>query len=143
MFLKRIRSVLVCLWLLIFSVGMYLEWQPNYKKRFDDFSSIAVALERYRDDHGVYPVSNGSHSTNQTWIPELVPSYLNKVPQDPRYLYKVQNKQYLYISNGADYKLIAHAPEDFGYISKTYPELVDPRRSTYSYGIWTEGASTW
>lgn len=122
---------------------MYLEWPANFERRFADFSILADALESYRKDHGVFPVSNGSSSQKSNWIPELVPKYLTSVPRDPRNLSSVQNKQYLYISNGRDYKLVAHAPEDFGFVSKAFPDRVDPRRMGYAYGVWTQGASEW
>ena len=137
------RAGLVGFWLAVFSLGMYLEWQGHSERRFADFSSIGAALERYHKDHGAFPLSNGSFSLKSDWIPGLVPDYLVAVPRDPRYLSNVQNKQYLYISNGVDYKLIAHAPEDFGFVSKAFPGRVDPRRPGYAYGVWTPGASAW
>lgn len=94
------RHATVILWLVVFSLGMYLEWPAHFERRFADLSTLSDALESYRRDHGVFPVSNGSSSLKPDWIPELVPKYLAAVPQDPRYLFTVQNKQYLYISNG-------------------------------------------
>ena len=137
------RPAISILWLAVFSLGMYLEWQANYERRFADFSSVANALESYYKDHGAFPISNGSFSLKSNWIPELVPDYLAAVPRDPRYLSSVENKQYLYISNGRDYKLVAHAPEDFGFVSMAFPERVDPRRKGYAYGMWSPGASEW
>lgn len=133
----------VIIWLAVFSLGMYREWPAHFERRFADLSTLADALERYRSDHGVFPVSTGSFSLKPNWIPELAPKYLAAVPRDPRYLSAVQNKQYLYISNGSDYKLVVHAPEDFGFVSKTFPERVDPRRTGHAYGVWTPGASEW
>lgn len=138
---KRYGGIL--LWLTIFGVGMCLEWPSHFQRRIADFSTIERALAKYHVDHGKYPVSGGSFSTSNKWIPELVPHYLPSVPRDPRFLKMVQNKQYLYLSNGTDYKLIAHAPEDFGLVSKMNPALVDPRRASYAYGIWTPGAKEW
>ena len=137
------RGGLVVLWLAVVLAGMYLEWQGHSERRFADFSTIEAALASYRKDHGAFPVSNGSFSLKSEWIPGLVPKYLVAVPRDPRYLSNVQNKQYLYISNGVDYKLIAHAPEDFGFVSKNFPDRIDPRRPSYAYGVWTPGATAW
>lgn len=133
----------VVLWMTVVVLGLYCEWTPHYLRRFGDFARLERALACYRADHGAYPMSGGSFSVDENWIPGLVPRYLTAVPQDPRHLTNVRNKQYLYISNGIDYKLIAHAPEDFGFVAKTYPERVDPRRPSYAYGIWTPGAAEW
>lgn len=140
--MTRIGSII--LWMALLMTGLYLERLSNYQRRFADFDTIAKALERYRFDHGAYPVTEGSTSNRKKgWIPELVPDYLSSVPRDPRYLRKNKSKQYLYISNGRDYKLIAHAPEDFGFVSQRYPELIDPARHEFAYGIWTAGGSSW
>jgi hypothetical protein len=49
----------------------------------------------------------------------------------------------LYNSNGIDYKLISHNPENIDYVIKNYPELLDPSRSSWAFGIWTENAAKW
>lgn len=113
----------------------------------DDFSRIRSALEAARRETGHYPEGGGSAigaagSYNKEWIAGLVPRYINRIPRDPRNS-REANVQYVYISDGANFKFIAHAPEDFGYVRQRHPELVDPRRSDYAYGIWTEGAAKW
>jgi hypothetical protein len=48
------------------------------------------------------------------------------------------SRQYLYKSDGFEYKLIAHAPEDYKKISIKVPELMDPKRKR-AYGVWSKG----
>ena len=80
--------------------------------------------------------------SGKDWIKGLVPNYLESLPRDPR---KNDNpkEQYLYRSNGKDYKLIAHSPGDCRVVKKTHPERVDPKRNCWAYGYWTEGAKDW
>lgn len=79
---------------------------------------------------------------DSAWIPGLVPDYLDVLPIDPRRS-TLANKQYLYLSDGENYKLIAHAAEDAASNAKQRPEMNDPRRMGYAYGIWTPGAVEW
>ena len=115
--------------------------------RLRDFGKIYEALNAYKKDHGAFPVAsfvtaypNGVHSPN--WIPGLAPKYLTQIPEDPRGSTD-PTRQYMYASDGRDFKIIAHAPEDFVPITKKLPQIIDPRRPTWAYGIWTNGASSW
>jgi hypothetical protein len=62
----------------------------------DDSARVAVAMTRYRLDHGKMP----------TTISELVPEYLEEVPKDPfdgkDLRLVVKNNQYLIYSVGPD-----------------------------------------
>jgi hypothetical protein len=121
----------------------------HFKKRLDDLGSIRKALGKYYKDNGKYPVSAGFDGFyakwgNQGlhWINGLTPKYIQLLPRDPR---KVDdpNKQYYYKSNGRDYKLIGHMPEDCQRVKSKHPELIDPKRDCWAYGFWTEDAKAW
>ena len=120
---------------------------PFSQRRMRDFEKLSAALTVYKHDHGTYPVasfvsaySNGSHRAD--WIEGLSPGYLAKVPEDPRGSTDA-TRQYMYVSDGRDYKIIAHGPEDMDEVARNFPKLVDPRRPTWAYGVWTTGAAAW
>jgi hypothetical protein len=52
-------------------------------------------------------------------------------------------QQYIYNSNGADYKLISNYPEDCDSVKRMNPALIDPTRNCWVYGFWTKGAISW
>jgi len=146
-----VRATLFVIMITILSsIALTKNMKSNSKQRFEDFSEIAKALEQYKKDHKEYPkAASGVWFTggrrikiNSNWIPGLSPEYLSKVPIDP-YRSKLPNHQYIYFSNGADFKLIAHGTEDATAIIKGYPEMKDPTRPTYAYGIWTTGGEKW
>jgi hypothetical protein len=115
-------------------------------KRVEDLTLLKGALEKYMKQHGQYPKSqgvDGLHSTwgrsGQDWIADLVPDYIDKLPRDPRNS-ELTEQQYLYISDGTDYKLIAHYPENCELVKANLPQLVDPIRDCWAIGFWTDGA---
>lgn len=93
-------------------------------KRRMDLRQLATALEMYFDNNNAYPSSGvqwrssgadcptynggGTYTTSGAlgWIPNLAPTYIPVLPLDPRPL--GTDGCYLYISNGVDYKLLAH-----------------------------------
>lgn len=97
-------------------------------KRRADLRQLSIALEMYFDDNNGYPSSDigsgvawrssgadcesyngsGTYTTSGPlgWIPDLAPTYIPVLPLDPRPL--GGDGCYLYISNGVDYKLLAH-----------------------------------
>lgn len=136
--------------LLLLTAQLFVLWQysrPYRTVRRDDLQRLQSALESFRRDAGTYPVAQyrslGQPGVSpDDWIPGLAPRYLAHLPRDPR-LSGRSNLQYIYISDGNDYKIIVHGPEDFGIVSKLHPEMIDPRRSTFSYAVWTQGAAQW
>jgi hypothetical protein len=119
------------------------------KQRATDLSNLKNAVESYRNDHGRYPASNGfeglyeqSGRIEVQWIRGLVPDYLPRLPRDPRED-KDPSDQYLYNSNGTDYKIIAHHPGDCELAKKKIPETIDPLRGCLAYGYWSAGARDW
>jgi SAM-dependent methyltransferase len=119
-------------------------------KRLVDLGAIRKALAAYHQAHGTYPKSSGGWDglytnwgvSTSEWIPGLVPEYLAELPRDPRNSDRPE-QQYLYISDGQDYKLISHLPEDIAAVRQTHPELTDPVRDGWAYGFWTDGAAGW
>ena len=128
---------------------------PINKKltRVSDLGRIVYALEKYKIKYKQYPISSnhgrgldGLFSdyglSKEDWIDGLAPEFIPSLPRDPRMLADGKT-QYLYISNGAHYKLIAHLPDDCESIYKIYPKLVDPKRQCWAYGYWTPKAASW
>lgn len=130
---------------------------PHYETRQNDLKAIKVAMEKYHDDHGAYPITlNGGQKVDfqgylrnkagRSWLPQLVPQYLNRAPLDPRSS-SVLNAQYVLQSDGKDFKVISLQPEDCLFTIGRHPELSDPARNTasncQSYGYWTGGAKSW
>lgn len=123
---------------------------PFYVQRVGDLASIHAALEAYHRANGTYPVSqsyDGVHSnwgrSAEDWIPGLVPTFIKTLPRDPE-LSEDGDLQYLYRSDGTDYKLIAHhSLGSCATAKKLAPYLIDPVRDCWGFGYWTEGAQGW
>jgi hypothetical protein len=125
----------------------------RHEQRLADLAKIRDALEAYRRKNGSYPASpsntwsrlyDGSGKINREWIPGLVPTFINELPRDPRKV-EGQLEQYVYISNGENYKLLAGYPEkDCDAIKQNRPEMMDPVRNKgeqcEAYGYWSAGA---
>jgi hypothetical protein len=142
-------SLLVGTWVILCTVALIHNSWPHYATRMHDFAVIARALEAYKAKHGLYPQVDDwvgyldeRHYAAGDWIPGLSPEFLSAVPIDPKGSMLPQ-QQYLYASNGADYKLIAHGAEDGPYVARRRAYKDDPRRTGYAYGIWTPGAVNW
>ncbi len=117
-------------------------------QRLEDLTSLRDAIERYQADTGAYPGTNLQWTglavcdgkARPDWIPGLVPKYLKQLPRDPRASNNC-NQQYLYRSDGRNFKLIAHDPDDFPQVKAKWPKMVDPGpRGPPAYGYWTPGA---
>lgn len=112
--------------------------------RAEDLLKIRVGLDSFQNAKGRYPGSTGTKfNTNgergPDWIPEIRTVVPVALPVDRRNSEKAED-QYLYISNGGEYKLLAQNPHDCGAVQKWMPELVDPVRGCEAIGYWTEGA---
>jgi peptidoglycan/LPS O-acetylase OafA/YrhL len=131
---------------------------PHFASRQRDLRAIVSALEAYKADHGVYPVTRnagggsdwvgiGWNGIRRDWLPsDLVPKYLTEAPRDPR-ASSVQHAQYVLRSDATNYKLIAIGPEDCRQAVLEYPEMNDTARNTsdacVAYGFWSPGARAW
>lgn len=131
---------------------------PRTLNRVRDLIDLRNALEAYRTDHGRYPESpgpgawaaihNASGLPTPSWIPDLAPRYIASLPRDPRSNLS-EAGQYVYASNGTNFKLLALYPEqDCEVIAKLRPDLLDPIRggdpySCHAYGFWSPGGAKW
>jgi len=122
---------------------------PGGESPVADLTAIKDALAKYHADHGAYPESeafDGLYSkfgaSKADWIPGLVPEYLPGLPRDPR---RSDDKdcQYLYMSDGRDYKLVSYSPPDCQAVAAIRPDLIDPAVKCAYYGYWTPGAAAW
>ncbi|MDX1293237.1 MAG: hypothetical protein R3265_10520 [Hyphomonas sp.] len=122
----------------------------DFEKPVYDLVRITEALFEYEADHGAFPqstnwdgyVSNWGRSGGELWIDGLAPDYIKALPRDRRQVL-APNQQYLYKSDGKDFKLLSHDPVDCNMISKVEPGLIDPKRSCKAIGFWTQGAKAW
>jgi hypothetical protein len=64
---------------------------------------------------------------------------MDKLPRDPE-LSEQGAKQYLYRSDGKDFKLLAHGVTP---VSPAEKKLADPTRLTWAFGYWTPSAEKW
>ncbi|EKE25015.1 MAG: hypothetical protein ACD_5C00327G0002 [uncultured bacterium] len=118
-----------------------------------ELQSVNTSLQSYQALYGSYPVSSDSGnnwdgycsfygaSLGVNWIPLLATVGLSNgsLPIEPRNNGACwdDKRQYLYRSNGTDYKLISHWSE-----SMSVPDnLIDPVRDTYSWGWWSSSVS--
>jgi prepilin-type N-terminal cleavage/methylation domain-containing protein len=80
--------------------------------RLSDMQTIRTALELYYSDHNGYPSTGGvfksecsfSNSFNVDVIPNLVPTYIERIPSDPYMKKDDDDNCYIYYSpDGIDY----------------------------------------
>jgi prepilin-type N-terminal cleavage/methylation domain-containing protein len=127
--------------------------------RKNALKQMSDALERYKAVNGTYPPSNYCSAPGSTWaqycananewIPGILSSgELKTLPTDPRQgqVFSPCNvatyTYYIYVSNGIDYKIIAHCTLEG--IPPASDPFLDPRRSTYSWAVGTpNGMATW
>lgn len=125
-----------------------LEWTSLSDERVAALGRVRDAFEAFKHVNGRYPLPPGaapgqvSVSRPEEWIQQLVPTYLPAIPGDRHRIVEADDK-YLYLSDGHDYKLVAHGVEDVRCIVERSPDLMDPRRPTYAYGLWSPAARNW
>jgi hypothetical protein len=121
----------------------------DYRTRVKDLQALQKALGKYQQKFGEYPLSpqwGGLYSlwgpSSEDWVPGLAPGYIPVLPRDPRQSSNPE-EQYIYRSDGTEYKLLAHKPGDCQTAKVLNPELIDPVRDCDALGIWTPGARDW
>jgi hypothetical protein len=128
-------------------------WQrgagPGTGKAAVDLTAIRAALQKYHADHGAYPESqafDGLYSkfgaSKADWIAGLAPEYIPELPRDPR-RNDDTDCQYLYMSDGRDYKLVRFNPDDCQAVAQSHPDMIDPAAKCAYYGYWTAAAAPW
>ncbi len=122
--------------------------------RKSELKELQAALELYYNDHNSYPSTNGQwwgnspNGGNQiNWIPGLTPTYISVLPQDPVYTPSAcggWGGAYLYNSNGIDYKLLSHCPQNSSVANTlTTDPFYDLVRPTWAWQVETPGGVNW
>lgn len=117
------------------------------RKRVSDLVSINDALKAYHARHGSYPKAeglNGFSERGPAWIPGITPDFLPELPRDPAQSTGKSGPQYVYASDGKDYKLLA---QSVSLIGGTNVEVlgvrIDPTRQptaeNAAFGFWSAG----
>jgi len=128
----------------------YIEAEQRVAEMFD----IANALAAYHLEHGCYPTRTGTPCGTPQYalfnngdveprpvvgdVPGLFPMYMAR-PNKMRVHFSEPN--YLYFSDGVDYKLVYAHASDVPYARQSHPSLIDPKN--LGYGVWTSGARDW
>jgi AcrR family transcriptional regulator len=131
----------------------YKSWRfsklnPTATRRIEDLKSLEKALISFGAERGYYPKTDGRWDglysdfgrSDPNWIPELTPKYIASLPRDPRGHTK-GDEQYLYWSDGKDFKVIAHNVPDAISVKDALPEMYDTARPGRSIGVWSAGAA--
>lgn len=116
------------------------------RQRISDLVTINNAIRAYHAKMGAYPAADGLQGEpdrGKNWVPGLVPEFLPELPRDPAGAADNNGPQYFYISDGPDYKLIAHGVSPDGSSVEVLGIKIDPARRNengyWAYGFWTEG----
>ncbi len=115
------------------------------RKRVSDLVTINDALKAYFKKHNAYPVAAGLGGVAErgaAWIPGLVPEFVAELPRDPAM--ETGGPQYVYASDGKDYKLLA---QNVSLVGGTSVEVLgvkidhtrQPTLENASFGYWTPG----
>lgn len=131
----------------------YQEWRlsrmaASTAQRVADIRKLHQALLAFYNDNGHYPTTEGRWDglytsygiSSETWIQGLVPKYIDTLPRDPRN-HNIPDEQYLYWSDGKDFKLLAHNTADAAVVAKTHPEMHDTIRPGRAFGAWSSNAA--
>jgi outer membrane biosynthesis protein TonB len=116
------------------------------RKRVSDLVTINDALKAYRAKHGKYPVADklaGFLERGRDWIPGLSPEFVAELPRDPAMSSDKAGPQYLYASNGSDYKLVAQGVSLVGgtnveVLGVKFDPSKDNTMEKAAFGFWTE-----
>ncbi len=117
------------------------------RKRVQDLVTINDALKAYQQKHGAYPKAGGLvgyPERGAAWIPGLAPDFLKALPRDPAMSDDKAGPQYVYVSDGTDYKLLA---QGVSLVGGTNVEVLgvridmtrQPTPENASFGFWTPG----
>jgi outer membrane biosynthesis protein TonB len=112
------------------------------RKRLQDLVTINDALKAFHMKNGAYPKSDGLAGANERgagWIPGLSPEFLAQVPLDPLHS---ADTQYVYASDGANYKLLAQGVSLVGsgnveVLGIKIDQTRNPTPQNAAFGFWT------
>ena len=114
------------------------------RKRIQDLVTLNDALKAFHARNGAFPKAEGLAGANERgagWIPGLSPDFLPELPRDPL---QGAGTQYVYVSDGANYKLLAQGVSLVGGINVEVLGIkIDPTRNptpqNAAFGFWTPG----
>jgi hypothetical protein len=117
------------------------------RKRVQDLVTINDAVKAYYAKNGAYPKAEGLAGANErgaAWIPGLSPDFLPSLPRDPLHNGATQ---YVYVSDGANYKLLAQGASLVGsgnveVLGIKIDQTRNPTQQNASYGFWTPAFAT-
>ena len=112
------------------------------RKRVQDLVTINDALKAYHAKNGAYPKADGLAGATErgaAWIPGLAPDFLAEIPRDPLH---GTGPQYVYMSDGANYKLLAQGASLVGsgnveVLGIKIDQTRKPTPQNAAYGFWT------
>jgi hypothetical protein len=112
------------------------------RKRLQDLVTINDALKAFHAKNGAYPKSDGLAGANErgaAWIPGLSPEFLAQVPLDPLHSAATQ---YVYASDGTNYKLLAQGVSLVGsgnveVLGIKIDQTRNPTQQNAAFGFWT------
>ncbi len=115
-------------------------------RRKADLKQLQTALELYYSDNNAYPSTGGvwygnspNAGSRTNYIPGLAPQYIQTLPLDPSPAPSAcggWGGAYLYISDGAGYKLLSHCPQNSSVGSTPSTDaFYDPVRSTWAWQV--------
>ena len=117
------------------------------RKRVGDLVTLNDALQAYHKKHGAFPVAaglGGLPDRGAAWIPGLAPEFIAELPRDPSMSADKDGPQYVYVSDGKDYKLLA---QNVSLVGGTNVEVLGvkidrsrkPTMECAAFGFWTPG----
>lgn len=114
------------------------------RRRVQDLVTINDALKAYHAKNGAFPQAAALAGLNErgaNWIPGLSPDFVKEIPRDPMH---ASTTQYVYVSDGANYKLLASGVSLVGSPNVEVLGIkIDPTRNptaeSASFGFWTPG----
>jgi prepilin-type N-terminal cleavage/methylation domain-containing protein len=135
-------SIISLLTLMTFSSFTAARKKERVNRRVAHLKQVQTALEYYFAVNHTYPTTGGVYRSQcSAWggysannvIPNLVPTYLPVMPQDPQMNTVTNSSCYIYVSNGTDYAFIDNGVDELSVSNPppnflSYPELIDPAR---------------
>ena len=112
------------------------------RKRIQDLVTLNDAIKAHHAKTGAFPKADGLAGANERgagWIPGLAPAFLPELPLDPMH---GPATQYVYVSDGANYKLLAQGASLVGSMNVEVLGIkIDPTRNptqqSAAFGFWT------
>lgn len=152
-----ILSILVVTILITLNPGLANKKARDVKRK-KDLSTLQAALEAYSTDKGSYPSTGGAwwggcsnfgglpYTGPSAWIPDLAPQYIQSLPHMPGENTHINassagapcpgtNTCYLYRSNVAEYKLLAHCALESGITVLPSDPYYDPTRPSWALQV--------